>query len=241
MSDLRSAFDDHGPGRIERGAAVSFTDRPPSRRTHALALAVIATAGPLALATLSLRGQAQGAKPAHPQLVAITFRPEVARPDQAATAPKRTRARAPVADGATPIGSGKVGTKATSDSTRPPAVPSSPAAPQIAPIVIPTTSAPAPPVEAQGDDTALAAYAAQLRSIILRRQLAGIGTPATTTIAFSLTPSGTLISAEIARPSGVIRLDRAALRLVRDAAPFPPAPPSIPAGSLNFTVAIRFH
>jgi protein TonB len=43
-------------------------------------------------------------------------------------------------------------------------------------------------------------------------------------VAFSIAPGGRLAGVSLARSSGSSALDRAALRLVRAAAPFPPPP-----------------
>jgi protein TonB len=56
------------------------------------------------------------------------------------------------------------------------------------------------------------------------------------TIGFSIAPSGGLSSVLVARSSGSAALDRAALRLVQRAAPFPPPPRG---ARRNFSIQIQ--
>lgn len=51
------------------------------------------------------------------------------------------------------------------------------------------------------------------------------GSRGTAVVAFSISANGGLASASIARSSGSAALDRAALRMIQSAAPFPPPPP----------------
>ncbi|MGI9375236.1 TonB family protein [Altererythrobacter sp. FM1] len=114
--------------------------------------------------------------------------------------------------------------------------------------VPPTVRAPSPdvprpapphvqPATAKADP--LAAYAAQLRAAIMRWKPRGLRKEGEATVAFTLTPTGQLTAARIAQSSGDVQLDRLALRMVRQAAPF--AAPPDDAASLDFTIAVRFH
>lgn len=85
----------------------------------------------------------------------------------------------------------------------------------------------------------LAAYAAQLRAAIMRWKPHGLRKEGEVTVAFTLTPTGQLTAARIAQSSGDVQLDRMALRMVHQAAPF--AAPPDDGASLDFTIAVRFH
>ena len=50
------------------------------------------------------------------------------------------------------------------------------------------------------------------------------GQPGTATIVFKVDAAGRLVDAAVALPSGIAALDREALQLIREAAPFPPPP-----------------
>lgn len=60
------------------------------------------------------------------------------------------------------------------------------------------------------------------------------------TVRFSLSASGTVISAALARSSGAGVLDQAALAMVRRASPFPPIPPALGRSRMDFAAPIRF-
>lgn len=87
----------------------------------------------------------------------------------------------------------------------------------------------------------MAAYAAQLRHLILARRPPRTGGGGETVIAFRLDRSGALVESTVATGSGSVRLDRLALRMVRQAAPFPAPDPAIAGDRLLFTLPIRFH
>lgn len=60
-------------------------------------------------------------------------------------------------------------------------------------------------------------------------------------IRFRLTPDGALIESAVSRTSGLIQLDKIALRSVRQAAPFPRAPTFIADTQLTFEIPINFR
>ncbi|MCQ0091547.1 energy transducer TonB [Roseovarius sp. M141] len=62
------------------------------------------------------------------------------------------------------------------------------------------------------------------------------GSRGTAVVAFSISGAGGLAGASIARSSGSAALDRAALRMIRSAAPFPPPPPG---AQRNFSINIE--
>lgn len=113
---------------------------------------------------------------------------------------------------------------------------------------LPQLLAPSPlaePAEARGasesEPDLLAAYSQQLRERILERRPRGLRKEGTVIVAFSLDPAGRISGAELARSCGDVQLDRLALRMVRQASPFPPPSPEIPRSKLTFTIPIRFH
>ena len=105
---------------------------------------------------------------------------------------------------------------------------------------------PAPqPVEPQlsgpGKEDALAAYTALLRQRILERRPHGLRKQGTVTVAFQLDRLGQLAGCAVTAPSGDVQLDRLALRMVRQAAPFPKAPGGVPDARLDFSLSINFR
>lgn len=60
-------------------------------------------------------------------------------------------------------------------------------------------------------------------------------------VKFRVGRDGVLIDSAIERGSGSVRLDRMALRMVRQAAPFPAPDPVITDAQLVFSLPIRFH
>lgn len=106
----------------------------------------------------------------------------------------------------------------------------------------PRLSAPAEPrTAAPGKEDLLAAYAAQLRQRILERRPRGLRKDGTATVAFHLDRAGQITGSTIAVSSGDVQLDRLALRMVRQAAPFPEPPRELPESKLDFSLSIRFH
>ena len=63
----------------------------------------------------------------------------------------------------------------------------------------------------------------------------------TAVIRFRLSPDGALIESAVSRTSGLIQLDKIALRSVRQAAPFPQAPAGIADTQLTFEIPINFR
>lgn len=108
-----------------------------------------------------------------------------------------------------------------------PVLPSQPAA---RPAPVPVT---APVVDP------LAAYVGELRAAIMQWKPRGLRKAGEVTVAFTLSRAGGLQRARIVQSSGDVQLDQAALRMVRQAAPFA-APPAAATG-LDFTIAVRFH
>lgn len=60
------------------------------------------------------------------------------------------------------------------------------------------------------------------------------------TVRFSLSASGSVISASLARGSGASVLDQAAVAMVRRASPFPPIPSGLGRSRMDFSAPIRF-
>jgi len=60
------------------------------------------------------------------------------------------------------------------------------------------------------------------------------------TVRFSLSASGSVISASLAHGSGASVLDQAAVAMVRRASPFPPVPPELGSSRMDFVAPIRF-
>lgn len=123
-------------------------------------------------------------------------------------------------------------------STPLPLLPAAPAARAIQPEA-PHSAPPPPPQPVTAKADPLAAYAAQLRAAIMRWKPRDLRKEGEVTVAFTLTPTGQLNATRLAQSSGDVQLDRMALRMVRQAAPF--AAPPKDADSLDFTIAVRFH
>ena len=69
-----------------------------------------------------------------------------------------------------------------------------------------------------------AAYRAELSEHLAARRPAGISVPGRVEVEFDLDPSGKLLGRRIVSSSGSVLLDRLALKLVRDASPYPDWP-----------------
>jgi periplasmic protein TonB len=63
----------------------------------------------------------------------------------------------------------------------------------------------------------------------------------TATVTFSISKSGGVRSARLARSSGNSAFDREVVAMVRRAAPFPPIPPAVGKSAMTFTVPVRFQ
>lgn len=110
------------------------------------------------------------------------------------------------------------------------------------PVLPSAMTAPAPvPSASDSEADLLAAYSQQLRERIQERRPRGLRKEGAVIVAFSLDRAGRITEALLARSSGDVQLDRLALRMVRQASPFPPPVPEIPSAKLTFAIPIRFH
>ena len=91
--------------------------------------------------------------------------------------------------------------------------------------------------QAAGNASA-ANYPGRVRQQVSRMRQPRISTRGTATVAFTVAANGTLASLGLARASGVARIDREAIDLIRRAAPFPPPPPG---AQTSFTVPISWR
>jgi protein TonB len=78
---------------------------------------------------------------------------------------------------------------------------------------------------AASGDAAISNYPGVVMQRISRVPRPKAGSRGTAVVAFSISSGGGLAGASIARSSGSAALDRAAVRMIRSAAPFPPPPP----------------
>ncbi|MXP30033.1 TonB family protein [Porphyrobacter algicida] len=100
---------------------------------------------------------------------------------------------------------------------------------------------PAPVSQTSSPPDLLAAYSARLRALILARQPTTSASSGQVTIGFEVTLTGDLVNSAVTASSGNVRLDRAALNMVRRAAPFPRPDQAIPSDKLHFRIDVRFH
>lgn len=77
--------------------------------------------------------------------------------------------------------------------------------------------------------------------MIMRWKPHGLRSEGTVVVGFQLDRGGQLASSRIVRSSGDVRIDRLALRMVRQAAPFPAPATEIPQEKLNFQIPVNFH
>lgn len=119
--------------------------------------------------------------------------------------------------------------------------PAAPAAQPRAEVVPPAPPPPPPIVRGEQADEAFVAYQQALWRHIAARRPRGAGLSGEATVRFRLSPSGALLSAEIAGSSGSANLDRIALRTLRLASPMPAPPAGVSAERLTFTLPVRFH
>lgn len=107
------------------------------------------------------------------------------------------------------------------------------AGPDERPATPPSAARPAP-------DGARRGFLAALWRRIDANRPRGISMTGTTLVRFQLAADGTLLSVAVARTSGTILLDKIAVRSVRLAAPFPPAPEDLDGADLTFEIPIQF-
>ena len=60
-------------------------------------------------------------------------------------------------------------------------------------------------------------------------------------IAFALDRAGHVLSCDIRKGSGNVALDRAAEKMIHDADPLPPAPPSYPGTRVEMVLPVTFN
>ena len=89
--------------------------------------------------------------------------------------------------------------------------------------------------------TALELYRATIWRQIDAHRPRGVTMRGTAVVRFRLSPDGLLIEATVSRTSGLIQLDKIALRSVRQAAPLPRAPTGIADTQLTFEIPINFR
>lgn len=89
--------------------------------------------------------------------------------------------------------------------------------------------------------SALEIYRATLWRQIDAHRPRGVIMRGTAIVRFRLSPDGALIESAVSRTSGLIQLDKIALRSVRQAAPFPRAPATMADSQLTFEIPINFR
>lgn len=87
----------------------------------------------------------------------------------------------------------------------------------------------------------LDAYGRDLWKRIAAHKPKGSQLVASTEISFVVATDGALLAVSVSRSSGKAELDRLALQAVHAAAPFPPPPSTLKAGSLTFEISFNFH
>lgn len=84
-------------------------------------------------------------------------------------------------------------------------------------------------------------YGSAIRARIARNKPAGGNGLGSVVVAFTLSPSGGLISARVQSSSGNASLDQSALAAVRRSSPFPPPPTGSSSRELRFTMQFHFR
>ncbi|MGM0585579.1 MAG: TonB family protein [Pseudomonadota bacterium] len=84
-------------------------------------------------------------------------------------------------------------------------------------------------------------WGAEIRRAIIRQARAPRGVRGEAVVAIAVTPTGELLESGLRRASDTPALDRAVLRAVRAAAPFPPAPEGLSAPSYRFLLPVRLR
>ncbi len=100
----------------------------------------------------------------------------------------------------------------------------------------PSGTASRPAKKKKAGNAAASNYPGRVNRHIARRGRPSVGVPGRAVIRFTLKSNGRLASASVARSSGSAKLDRAALKLVRRAAPFPRPPAG---AQRTFTISIK--
>ena len=118
-----------------------------------------------------------------------------------------------------------------------------PQAPVYTPPVTPPAPPPPPAPSPAARQSAIDTYAAMLRTRVQTNarvpdSVRMMHVSGTATISFRLTPSGHLLSAQVARSSGIGAIDRAALKAVEDTS-FPPFIRKMPQHPMTFDVLVH--
>jgi protein TonB len=92
----------------------------------------------------------------------------------------------------------------------------------------------------QGADAVAISYAQQLWAHIRAHRPRGLQMQGTAEIGFRIDREGCLLWTRLTRSSGIVLLDRLALRAVREASPFPAPPQELPDARLEFTAPVNF-
>ena len=88
---------------------------------------------------------------------------------------------------------------------------------------------------------AMLSYAAEVRARVAGNKPSGGGLRGTAVVAFSISHSGGLAYAGLARSSGDSQLDLLAVAVVRGSAPFPPPPAGATSAQLRFSIPFHFQ
>jgi protein TonB len=88
---------------------------------------------------------------------------------------------------------------------------------------------------------AMLSYAAQVRARVAGNKPSGSGLRGTAVVAFSISHSGGLTYASLARSSGDVQLDQLAVAAVRSSAPFPLPPAGATSAQLRFSIPFHFQ
>lgn len=223
----------HGQGRIRCGRAVSLLGALAVHGLVVLAVLCWPSARPaphredrVTLFALSLPAEPAGERPAPEIGGSRRTGPAKAAPSSLAVTPRQS------------------GEAAVSVLPGPPApVPAAilSAAPLPAPTMRPVETVAERPARQLETSGLLADYQKILWERIAAHRPRGLHMVGTARIRFRLDRKGDLLSAEVARSSGLLLLDRAALRTVRQASPFPAPAREIDDGALDFEVPIEFR
>jgi periplasmic protein TonB len=120
---------------------------------------------------------------------------------------------------------------------KPEAVPVKEQAPQVATLMEKSSGA----AQHGGDTTARRLYLGALRKTLEKSKVnPRIHLAGTVLIAFTVSPSGQVLTREVKRSSGSKLLDEAAMAAIDKAAPFPPMPPDAAQGPIEVKVPFKF-